>query len=166
AGDCDIGGTVYAGGTVNPANACQVCTPATSTTAWSSEPNGTTCASGEVCSSGTCVADCFLGGTLLPAGTVNPANACQVCTPATSTTTWSNEPNGLSCAAGEVCSSGSCVSDCFIGGVLIPAGTVNPANACQVCAPATSTTTWSNEPNGLSCGAGLVCASGACVADC
>jgi MYXO-CTERM domain-containing protein len=160
--NCYINGTLYAAGAVNPANACQVCTPTSSTSAWSTASNGTSCGTGEVCSAGACVADCFIGGVLFPAGTVNPANACQVCTPASSTTTWSNEPNGTSCAAGEVCSSGSCASDCFIGGVLIPAGTVNPANTCQVCTPATSTTTWSNEPNGMTCGPGMVCSGGTC----
>ncbi len=164
--DCFIGGVLIPAGTVNPANACEVCTPGTSTTTWSNEPDGTGCATGEVCSSGTCATDCFIGGVLFPAGTVNPANACQVCTPATSTTTWSNEPSGTACAAGEVCSTGACVADCFIGGVLIPAGTVNPANACQVCTPATSTTTWSNEPSGTACAAGEVCSSGTCIADC
>ena len=163
---CDISGVPYGTGAVNPTNACQVCAPTTSTTTWSNEPDGTGCASGGVCSSGTCVADCFIGGVLIPAGTVDPLNGCQICTPATSTTTWSNEPDGLSCGSGQFCSSGTCASDCFISGVLVPASTVNPANACQVCTPATSTTTWTTEPDGTSCASGEVCSSGACVADC
>ncbi len=122
--DCFIGGTLFPPGTINPANPCQVCALATSATTWSNEPDGTGCASGEVCSSGTCVADCFLGGVLIPAGTVDPANPCQVCTPATSTTAWSSDPDGTACASGEVCSSGTCVADCFLGGTLFPAGTV------------------------------------------
>ncbi|KFE61969.1 hypothetical protein DB31_4412 [Hyalangium minutum] len=35
-----------------------------------------------------------------------------------------------------------CSPKCFIGGVLYAAGTPNPANSCETCAPATSTTQW------------------------
>jgi hypothetical protein len=107
--DCFIGGTLFPAGTVNPSNPCQLCTPGSSTTTWSSEPNGTACGAGEVCSSGSCVADCFIGGTLYTSGAANPSNACQHCTPASSTTTWSNASDGTSCATG-VCSSGTCAA--------------------------------------------------------
>jgi MYXO-CTERM domain-containing protein len=111
-----------------------------------------------------CAADCFIAGKLIPAGTVNPVAPCLVCAPASSTTTWSAEPDGTSCGAADVCSAGACIADCFIAGMLYPAGTIDPADACQVCAPAASTTTWSNEPDGTSCGAGEVCSMGACMA--
>jgi MYXO-CTERM domain-containing protein len=52
---CCIGGSVYNSGATNPTESCEVCTPATSTTAWSDEPTGTSCDGGE-CSSGLCVA--------------------------------------------------------------------------------------------------------------
>jgi hypothetical protein len=59
---CCIDSTVYNSGTVNSSDACQVCTPATSTTAWSDEPTGTSCDSGkEVCSAGACVDDLHSG---------------------------------------------------------------------------------------------------------
>src|SRR6201999_4180176 len=46
---CNIDGTQYSAGTVNPANPCQVCNPSSSTTSWSNEPNGTTCDDGNAC---------------------------------------------------------------------------------------------------------------------
>jgi hypothetical protein len=110
-----------------------------------------------VCGGGSCVSDCFITGTLYPAGTANPSNACQVCTPGSSTTAWSNTASGTSCGTGLVCAGGSCVSDCFIGGTLYPAGTVNPSNACQVCTPGSSTTLWSNKANGATCNDGNAC---------
>ncbi len=163
---CFIAGTIYTPGTSNPANACQVCIPGASNTAWSSVTDGTSCGGGtEVCSSGACVADCFIGGALYPSGTVNPANPCQVCAPSSSTTAWSGVTDGTSCNnGGEVCSSGTCVADCFIGGALYPSGTANPTNACQVCTPTALPFAWSDEPSGTACGSGLICSSGSCDA--
>jgi hypothetical protein len=43
---------------------------------------------------------------------------------------------------GQVCSAGVCSPNCFIEGVLYAAGAPNPANACEICEPATSTTAW------------------------
>jgi hypothetical protein len=51
---CLIGGLAYVSGDVNPANPCQGCWPATSTSAWSDLPDETSC-SGGACCSGTCV---------------------------------------------------------------------------------------------------------------
>jgi MYXO-CTERM domain-containing protein len=50
---CVVGGTAYASGTTNPANACQVCDPSTSTTAWSDQSDGTACPGG-TCEAGVC----------------------------------------------------------------------------------------------------------------
>jgi hypothetical protein len=50
---------------------------------------------------------------------------------------------------------------CFIDGVAYAAGTANPGNACQVCAPGTSITAWSSQAD--ACGTGQACVSGTCV---
>ncbi len=163
---CFIGSTVYGAGASNPANNCQTCQPVTSTTAWSNIPNGSSCAQGEVCLAGACGAGCFIGGLVYASGIVNPANDCQSCQPATSTTTWSNISDGSSCSAGEVCSAGSCTAGCFIGGTVYTSGTIDPANACQSCQPSTSTTAWSNVANGTGCASGEVCNAGTCAPDC
>ena len=82
-------------------NSCQSCQPGTSTAAWTNVANGTSCAPGEVCSVGSCVADCYVGTTLYASGSVNPSNACLSCQPAASTTAWSSLADGTSCASGE-----------------------------------------------------------------
>ncbi|AKQ67283.1 hypothetical protein A176_004195 [Myxococcus hansupus] len=60
-----------------------------------------------------------------------------------SATTWTQLTDGTSCGSGEVCSVGECSPKCFIDGELHAEDAVNPANPCEVCAPSTSTTTWS-----------------------
>src|SRR5690349_15356520 len=46
------------------------------------------CATGEVCSAGTCTPKCFIDGVLHASGAPNPGNACETCVPETSTTRW------------------------------------------------------------------------------
>ena len=166
ASGCFLNGTVWGSGAANPANNCQSCQPTTSTTAWSNIPNGSSCAQGQVCNVGVCAAGCFIGGLVYASGTVNPANDCQSCQPATSTTTWSNIADGSSCSAGEVCSVGTCTSGCFIGGTVYTSGTLDPVNACMSCQPSTSTTAWTSVANGTGCASGEVCSAGACSPDC
>jgi hypothetical protein len=103
---------------------------------------GTACAGGEACEGSICVALCQIDGRQVASGTVNAANSCEQCTPATSATAWTQRADGSSCNPGQVCSAGACSPKCFIDGAVHDAGAPNPANACETCAPATSTTTW------------------------
>jgi hypothetical protein len=116
------------------------------------------CASGEVCSSGSCGIECTGGTTLCGSEcvdtTLDPGN-CGGC---------ANVPNAGDhiCAAGEVCSSGSCGVSC--GGGTTLCGTecvdisIDPGN-CGGCA---------NDPNPGDniCGAGEVCSAGGCDVSC
>jgi len=98
AAGCFIGGVVYSANAADPASTCQTCQPATTTTSFSKLPDGTTCASAEICSSGSCVSGCDIGMTIYNAGAVNSANACQSCVPATSTSAWTTNPSGTLCS--------------------------------------------------------------------
>jgi hypothetical protein len=163
---CFLAGALVAAGAVDPANACQGCNPATATTSWTLLADGTDCGNGQVCGAGTCGSQCFLNGALVAAGTVDPANACQGCSPGTSTTSWTTLANGTSCAAGEICATGQCQAACFVDGALRQSGVFDPGNACRLCDPATSTSAWSPLPDGASCGAGQLCAAGSCAPRC
>ncbi|WP_434381931.1 hypothetical protein [Melittangium boletus] len=163
---CQIDGQRIFEGTLNAANACERCAPATSTTAWTPLADGTSCASGQICVSGACGAQCLIDGVAHAEGAVNPANACERCAPATSTTAWTPLADGTSCASGQICVSGACGAQCLIDGVAHAEGAVNPANACERCAPATSTTAWTPLAEGTSCASGQICVSGACSAQC
>lgn len=101
------------------------------------------CASGQSCEAGVCVSRCQIDGQQVDSGAVNAANACEQCVPETSATTWTQRADGTQCASGQVCSAGVCGPKCFIDGVLHAEGEPNPANPCQACLPATSTTQWS-----------------------
>ncbi|MFE8598550.1 hypothetical protein [Archangium violaceum] len=100
------------------------------------------CATGEGCEGGVCVSLCQIDGKQVSAGAVNAANSCEQCTPATSVTAWTQRADGTPCNPGQVCSAGQCTPKCFIDGVVYAAGAPNPANACETCVPATSTTQW------------------------
>jgi hypothetical protein len=91
---CDIGGMSYSAGTTNPGNACQLCHPGTSTTAWSNVADGTACGSAGACVAGTCgtctttsyegpqaVASVALGSTAewqCPGGSGTPCSGVQL----------------------------------------------------------------------------------------
>ncbi len=62
--------------------------------------------------------------------------------------------------------SGCDLTGCAIGGVIYDAGVYNPAAVCQVCAPPSSLTGWTNVLDGTLCDAGSVCASGQCLPGC
>jgi formylglycine-generating enzyme required for sulfatase activity len=163
---CDINGTVYQSGTVNPGNACETCAPASSNTQWSNVTDGTACGSGVVCHGGNCVTGCEIGGVFSSAGALDPNNPCQSCQPGTNTTGWSSVADGTGCGNGQVCSAGKCGTQCFIGSTVYTSGQVDPANACLSCQPGTSTTSWTPLADGTVCASGEVCSSGGCVADC
>ena len=162
---CDIDATIVATGTANPNNACQSCQPGTTTTAWSSVVNGSSCGSGDVCNDGGCASGCYFGGTFYAAGEINSTNGCQSCQPSKSTSGWSGLGDGTSCGNGQICANGNCGSQCDIGGTIYSSGASNPSNSCQSCQPGASTSAWSNAAEGKACGAG-VCNGGGCVSGC
>ncbi|GMT96032.1 hypothetical protein KH5H1_01510 [Corallococcus caeni] len=101
------------------------------------------CSATEDCEASACVAVCRIGTEQFAAGAVNPANACEQCVPATSATAWTPLVDGAACGTGQICSAGACSPKCFINGTFYAEGTPSPLNACEVCTPTTSTTTWS-----------------------
>ncbi len=215
---CFIGGTLYPDGAPNPANACEVCETSASTSAWSPTArgstcddgnictteacdgagrcamtpvaDGTSCASGEVCSSGVCGEGCFIGGHRYDEGDLNPANACERCTPSAATLAWSpmaaasacDDGNactteacdgagrcattpvadGTACGTGSFCDEGVCSDRCLIEGVLYESGDANPENACEACDPAAANDAWSPTDEGSACDDENECTEDAC----
>ena len=148
ASGCYINGTLYAPAAANPVNACEVCTPATSTSAWSNATNGTTCTDGNLCDtseceSGTCTLQstltCTAPASCYTAGTC--ASTTGVCSPATLNAGF-----------------------CFIGSACIAAGTANGTNTCETCQPSVSTTAYSPVTNGTTCSNGDACDTTTCQA--
>lgn len=154
---------------------------------------GVTCSTaGEVCNAGTCARGCFIAGSFITEGTVDPANPCAVCDPSSDVTTWSpramstactddgnactddvcdtsatcvhlERADDSSCGAVKFCLSGVCLQGCSIAATDVPDGKLNPNNECQRCVATTSTSAWTSEPNGLSCtDDGNPCTTDAC----
>ncbi|MET0341108.1 MAG: hypothetical protein ABW252_08895 [Polyangiales bacterium] len=223
---CLIGGVCRATGSDDPGNPCRACTPTTSTSAWTDEPRGTTCSDGQYCTvadacngTGQCqgsarscgagcssVCDealdacrassdgCAIDGVCVAPGSLDPANPCRACDPATSTTAYTSLSMGTVCDDGRFCTVGdacdgagacsgrardcadgvSCTDDtcdeagdqcrtalvgggCAIDGVCIGAGAADPLNPCRSCDPAASTSTWTSRPAGYACDDGAFC---------
>ena len=163
---CWQDGAYYPVAATKPGNACQYCNPTLSTAAWTSENDGTSCGSGQVCNAGLCGTGCWISSTLYTSGAVNPANACQTCQPGSSASAWTNSGNGASCGAGQVCSSTTCQSGCWIDSTLYSSGAAKPGNPCQTCQPGTSVTAWTNTASTTACPTGQVCTAGACQPGC
>jgi hypothetical protein len=141
--------------------------PSTSNNSWTVDADGTGCGTGEVCLSGACKTACYIGNQGLDAGTLDTSNACQSCQPDTSTSGFSNVPDGTGCGGSKLCSGGTCSNDCFIGNKIFTTGESNPANACQQCEPSKSNSSFTALATGASCGTGVICdTSGNCSADC
>lgn len=231
---CVIGGTCYANGTIDPGNPCRACIATTSRSSWSPRTGvacddglfctevdscdatgactGTArgCSDGNDCTADTCNettnacestlagGSCVIDGVCRPAGGLNPANACQECRPATSTSAWSVRTgascdDGLFCTVSDQCTAAAacvgstntcgdgvaCTSDacneaadrcdnpvqagfCLVDGVCRTSGTVDPSNACAWCEPVASQTAWTAR-TGTRCVDGSTAGCGACT---
>lgn len=139
---------------------------------------------------------CLINGTCVASDAKNPANDCQVCNPAASTSGWSLSALGTSCDDGAFCTSGDacsvaglclglprdcgdgllCTVDacdelldrctslitigCVANGACVAPGADDPTNACRSCNPILSTSGYANKTFGAPCSDGLFCTQG------
>lgn len=120
---------------------------------------------------------CVIGGTCVAEGTPNPANPCQVCRSAVSSSSYTNNngatcDDGLFCNGGGTCNAGTCVETsppcpdvsatpcldtcneatdtcgqlrtgfCLIDGACYAAGATAPDRPCSACRPTRATNAW------------------------
>ena len=181
AGSCLIGGSCYSAGAINPANLCQVCAPATSTTAWSPGNAGTVCrAAAGACDvagkctglSGDCPADSFAPSTTVCRASAGVCDVAETCSGASiacpadafaSATKVCRASTGA-CDVAEKCTgeSASCPTDGFVlDGTLCSDG-----NACTASDQCTgglcAGTTYSCNDN-LACTTDSCDGSGGCT---
>ncbi len=113
---------------------------------------------------------CFIGGSIIVSGSIDPYNLCMACQPWLGHYGWTQRPIGTACGVGAVCTGGICApipgpgaQTCIINGNVFGFGAEDPTNACRVCTPTASTTTWTNALDGKPCATGS-CRAGRCVA--
>jgi len=162
----------------------QTCTPLTSCPAGDNcgtIPDGCggalscgTCNAPQTCGAGgtanVCAAPttCTISGTTWPAGQPNPSNACQVCIPSASTTSWSNASNGTSCSDGNACTQAdSCQNGACIG-YPVTCTALDQCHTAGTCDSSTGQCSNPTAPDGTSCNNGNsctqndVCSAGVC----
>ncbi len=156
---CLIDGACYGDGQLDALNPCQTCKVAVTRSAWSANEgarcdDGAFCTDGDVCTGTTC------GGAARVCDDGVACDGAETCDEAANACA----PGVTTCAAAQVCdgATDTCVTTCtgcVIGGSCYGAGQVNPANACEVCAVATSRSAWSAN-DGARCDDGLFCTDG------
>ena len=142
---CNIDGVCYETGAVNPANQCEICSPASSKTSWS--PN-----SGALCNDGKyCTESDVCDGTVCTGKSRNcddgvGCNGQETC----SEIDGSCVVGTPTCSEAEYCDavSNSCVSicdptDCIINRTCYQNDVQNAANICLVCNSAANKNDWS-----------------------
>ena len=143
AGGCRIGSACIADGAINPADPCEACDSAVSTTGWTPRATGASCDDDLYCTTGT---------------TCDASGACGAGTP-------------RDCSDGRTCTTDTCdetadrctsalASGCLIGGACVADATPNPANACEACLPATASDGYSPTAVGTACDDGQYCTTG------
>ena len=186
ASSCLISGKCYTTGAQHPTAACKSCNPSKASQAWTTQPDGSSCApdayscTRDVCQAGACThslkpANCLIGGSCYGNGAFNPKNGCQSCNANLSTSSWTALVSGSPCkpdthaCTRDICSGGSCTHPlkagfCFIGGACYAAGDKHPGGSCLTCNPSASTASWSMAANGTACASdGKNCTSDVCV---
>jgi len=183
---CLISGKCYTGGTKQAGMECVSCIPATSTTAWSPQVDGTACSpdlyvcTKDVCIAGKCThnlypTDCLISGLCYSSGAKSPQNPCLGCAPATAPKAWSSLKDGTSCPADllsctdDVCKAGKCShtpksNTCAISGKCYTLGAPQPTNSCNICSPLLNNSSWSTLPDNSGCGSdNLACTKDSCT---
>ena len=156
---CRIGDTFYAGGAVNPANACQSCQPAISTSSFTNRPEGTACNDflfcdgADTCSGGLCSA--HAGNPC--EGPDGDGNCAESCNEAADDCTAS-DPNGAPCSDFLFCTGAdSCLGGFCAGHAGNPCpGPDGDGNCSESCNEAADNCTGA-VPNGSACNDGLFC---------
>lgn len=144
---------------------------------------------GDTCggSCGTCPSNKFCNGSALCQCTGSTENTDALCGDGIDNDCNGKKDcadaacDGMRCAqtSGWFCKSNACIAGCRIslasgsndaGGLIVAAGTSNPANPCQVCDPARDEQGWSSVPAGTGCktngSQGACTVMGMCCAGC
>lgn len=141
-GGCIIGGVCYAADDEDPLNSCHVCTPGTSTSAWTNKAPGADCDDGLFCTEDdSCSAQAICTGAQISCDDLDTCTV-DIC-------------NELAQGCDNTIELGCTINnDC-----VAPLG-VNPANPCEVCVPSLDPIGWTLRVNNEVCDDGVWCTTG------
>ena len=169
---CFIGGVCYAANAVNPNNACQQCTPATSATAWSAKANGTKCDDGDACTqTDTCQAGTCTGGNPVTCTASDQCHSVGVCDKGSGTCSNPDKADGTACSDGNACTrTDTCQQGKCTGSNPVTCTAQDQCHSAGTCDSGTGTCSNPAKANGTSCDDGNkctqsdTCQSGTCTA--
>jgi len=122
--------------------------------------DGSRCADGDVCSGGSCMAQCQGEQVECGQGCVDPNNSVLHCG-ATKGCGLAGGSAGTACEAGEVCNAGSCEAECSVGLVKCDGTCIDPLTERRFCGA-----TASCASAGEMCTQDQLCEDGSCGALC
>ncbi len=129
---------------------------------------GIACASGQVCSEGTCAATCQPGLVDCNQSCVDPKTSGQHCG-ATAGCGADAGSSGTVCPSGQVCTDGTCQTTCLANEVQCNGSCIDPLTNPEFCGAkgsCTTTTGDNTDSAGSICPTGEVCSAGACAISC
>jgi hypothetical protein len=129
---------------------------------------GLACASGQVCSEGTCAATCQPGLVNCSQSCVDPKTSGQHCG-ATAGCGAGAGSSGTVCPSGQVCTGGTCQTTCLANEVQCDGSCIDPLTNPEFCGAkgsCTTTTGDNTDSAGSICPTGEVCSAGACAISC
>ncbi len=117
--DCTIDGVPLRSGDADPTDACRVCDPAVSSSAWTPLADGAACGAGGVCAGGACVTGgcaepCADGAARCVGNSVSVCQRSSLCCGS-----WGAP---IPCGASEACAGGVCVPSASTAGTEVPPG--------------------------------------------
>ncbi|MEI9950156.1 MAG: hypothetical protein WDO74_14570 [Pseudomonadota bacterium] len=127
---------------------------------------GAICATGKVCSAGTCAVSCPAGQLNCNGSCVNPASDASYCGATAGCGLNGLGSAGTACAAGLRCEDGACAVSCPGAQLDCGGACINPASDSAYCGATAGCGENSVGSPGVACAPGTVCAGGSCEPDC
>ncbi len=167
---CQIGGVIYAPGTVN-ATQCQSCQPAVSTTAWSDLGNGTSCNDSNACTrTDACQSGVCVGSNPVVCTASDQCHTAGTCNTGTGVCSNPDKTNGAACNDGNACTqTDACQSGVCVGSNPVVCTASDQCHTAGTCNTSTGACSNPDKTDGTSCNDGNACTqndacqSGACV---
>jgi hypothetical protein len=163
---CQAGQVACNGSCIDPSNNRQYCGATLGCGVGDAGSAGTACAAGKVCAAGVCALSCPVGLLDCNGTCIDPSTDRQYCgaTPGCGLGDAGSSA-GATCAAGQVCSAGSCRLSCQQGLLTCGDTCIDPLTSRSFCG-ASANCDVDAGTTGTACAEGEVCSAGTCRLSC